>query len=276
MRRAADAGTALFLSCALANALGAAGLARAFGYPDLLHNPASATLAALGDRVALLTLLAGLTALSAFLLVPLTTRVIRLGHSPPSPTRPQPGPPLSITTAEIRRARAADLTTIAEPRPAAGDHSAPSDQSAVSDQLAVSGPSTGGDHSDAGAGEGTPRAGGGRAAPWLLLGVALAASTTMIFECSLWLVGVPMLAHPAEIPGRIAPEVLTFDALRVVAGVGCGETLGPLLLAIWTGLVATRFTDRLAGAHGTSGGWNQPAYAVPRRSGLAGLLLART
>lgn len=171
MRRVVDADAALFVGCALTNALGMTGLVRAFGYPGMLNDPAAATLAALGSRTWTLTLFTLLTAASAVLLVPLTTRIVRLGAAP---------------------------------------------------------------------GPGRPAANPNRAA-WVLLLTGLAAATAMIFEWSFWLIGVPLLTRNPPGPGPISPGVTTFDALRVTLGVLCGETIGPLLLAAWTVLVASRF-----------------------------------
>ncbi|WP_035752596.1 hypothetical protein [Parafrankia discariae] len=91
MRRVVDADAALFMGCALTNALGVTGLVRAFGYPGMLNDPAGATLAAVGSRTGTLTLFALLTAVSAVLIVPLTTRIVRLGAMP-GPARPAAHP----------------------------------------------------------------------------------------------------------------------------------------------------------------------------------------
>ncbi|OAA23973.1 hypothetical protein UG55_10326 [Frankia sp. EI5c] len=200
MRRGTDAGAALFVCCALANALGVAGMARVFRYPGVLNEPAGAALTALGSRIGTLALLTSLTAVAAFLLVPLTTAVIRAGYGDPAPAR--------------------------------------------------------------------------RGARWLLLCLAMAAGLSMMFEWSLWLVAVPLLAHPVEVPGRITPDVLTFDSLRVTAGLLSGEIIGPLLLAGWTALVATRFVGAVLDSWWPFGPLRPVGRGMSPRGGSFGRLIA--
>lgn len=198
MRRGADVSAALFVWCALANALGIAGLARVFGYPGVLNTPAAATLADLGARERTLIPCVLLTATAAFLLVPLTARIVRA----------------------------------------------------------------------------RPELDGTRRSRWLLLCTSLATSIVLIFGWSLWLVGVPLLAHPPGVTGRLDPNVITFDLLRVVAGVLCGETLGPLLLAGWTTLVATRFVAVVLDGWWPFGPLRPVGRAMPHRDGAFGRFVA--
>ncbi|KPM55288.1 hypothetical protein ACG83_17460 [Frankia sp. R43] len=237
MQRGTNMGGALFVCCALANALGLLGLVRAFGYPYLLNEPAEATLADLGAHLSTLIPFAALAATAAFLLVPLTARLIR-----PSPRDPLPTQPVTGT---------AD----------GGRHTGP----------LGTGPLDTGPSSPA---HSTPHLDGRRRTRRLLLWVSLATSTMMIFEWSIWLVGVPLLARPTEVPGRIPPEVITFDLLRVTAGVVSGETLGALLLAAWTTLVATHFIDPIFDGWWPFGPLRPIGRGVTRHSGPFGPLIA--
>ncbi|MBE3199794.1 hypothetical protein [Parafrankia sp. CH37] len=165
MQRGTNMGGALFVCCALANTLGLLGLVRAFGYPYLLNEPAEATLADLGAHLSTLIPFAALAATAAFLLVPMTARLIRPSPRDPLPTQPADG------GAAVGGWQTGPLDT----GPSSPAHS-------------------------------TPHLDGRRRTRRLLLWVSLATSTMMIFEWSIWLVGVPLLARPTEVPGRIPPR----------------------------------------------------------------------
>ncbi|MBE3199793.1 hypothetical protein [Parafrankia sp. CH37] len=68
--------------------------------------------------------------------------------------------------------------------------------------------------------------------------------------------------------------MITFDLLRVTAGVVSGETLGALLLAAWTTLVATHFVDPIFDGWWPFGPLRPIGRGVTRHSGPFGPLIA--
>jgi hypothetical protein len=102
------------------------------------------------------------------------------------------------------------------------------------------------------------RIAGERSGRWIA-GVGIAAASVQVIGLSRWVVLIPGVSDDATVPSRTADAHHTFDLLHTWLGTVVGETIGYALTAVFTAVVVTAVTRRIAGVWMTRIGYGSAA-----------------